>query len=102
MDLSELVVEHFEPRIGQVFTVRLDAGQAVETRLISATRLGPASSPPQGRRAFSLVFLGPMSPVLRQSIYTVEHTELGALDIFIVPVGPDGEQRGMRYEAVFT
>jgi uncharacterized protein DUF6916 len=32
-------------------------------------------------------------------IHRVEHEELGALDVFLVPIGPD--QAGMCYEAVF-
>jgi hypothetical protein len=37
---------------------------------------------------------------LEQRIYAVHHPALGAFDLFLVPIGPDGE--GMRYEAVFT
>jgi hypothetical protein len=29
----------------------------------------------------------------------MEHEEIGALDIFLVPIGPDEE--GPRYEAIF-
>jgi hypothetical protein len=51
---------------------------------------------PGGRAPFSLVFRGGPTPPLPQRIHRVEHAELGALEIFLVPVGPD------RYEAVFT
>jgi hypothetical protein len=52
------------------------------------------------RSPFSLVFRGGPSPPLPQRIYRVEHEALGALDIFLVPIGPD--EVGQRYEAVFT
>jgi len=39
--------------------------------------------------------------MLPQATYTLEHTELGELDIFLVPVGPDGGGR-QQYEAVFN
>lgn len=35
-----------------------------------------------------------------QGIHRVEHEQLGSLEIFLVPLGPD--QQGMRYEAIFT
>jgi hypothetical protein len=37
---------------------------------------------------------------LPQRIYRVEHGELGAMEIFLVPIGPD--EVAHRYEAVFT
>ena len=52
------------------------------------------------RRQFSLLFRGPVDPFLSQGTYRLDHAELGALDIFLVPIGPDAE--GMRYEAVFA
>ena len=33
-------------------------------------------------------------------IYEVVHDELGSVQIFLVPIGPDAE--GMVYEAIFT
>jgi hypothetical protein len=30
----------------------------------------------------------------------VRHAQLGAMEIFLVPIGPD--EGGMRYEAIFT
>ena len=51
---------------------------------------------PGGRAPFSLVFQGGPSPPLPQGTYRVEHPELGAIEIFLVPIAQD------RYEAVFT
>lgn len=52
------------------------------------------------RRQFSLLFHGPPTPVWPQRTYQVSHPELGTFDLFLVPLGPEGE--AMRYEAVFT
>lgn len=49
---------------------------------------------------FSLIFRGPMTPALPQSIYEMEHAGLGKLELFLVPIGPDS--LGMCYEAVFN
>ena len=40
------------------------------------------------------------TPVLEQMIRRLEHDELGAFELFLVPIGPD--DTGMRYEAVFA
>jgi hypothetical protein len=52
------------------------------------------------REQFSLHLRGPRTPALPQRIYRLEHAQLGALDLFLVPIGRDGS--GMTYEAVFT
>ena len=49
---------------------------------------------------FSLLFRGPVSPYALQAIHHIEHDRLGEFDLFLVPLGPDGQ--GMRYEAVFN
>jgi hypothetical protein len=95
MDLRELTIETFEPRVGDVFA--LDAPQPVELVLHAVVALGPW---PGGRQPFSLTFRGPDEPRLAQATYRLEHPELGALEIFIVPVGHDGD--GLSYEAIFT
>jgi hypothetical protein len=41
---------------------------------------------------------GPVTPVLPQRIYRLQQAELGTVELFIVPLGPD--ERGIRYQAV--
>lgn len=59
------------------------------------------------RNPFSVLFHGPLEPVLPQGIYRLEHESLGELQLFIVPIGPDEPSApdkrptAMRYEAVF-
>ena len=59
------------------------------------------------RTPFSVLFHGPLEPVIPQGIYRLEHEKLGTLEFFIVPVGPTGTvgsaaaDPAMRYEAVF-
>lgn len=96
MDLAELGLDSFEPLVGDVFTITGEP-QAVKLVLGSATTLGPR---PGGRDPFTLVFRGPTEPSLPQATYRLEHAELGALEIFIVPIGQDADS--MSYEAIFT
>jgi hypothetical protein len=91
-------LETFAPRIGERFRISSDEGDTIDATLIEATP--QATSARGGRQPFSLVFLGPSSPVWPQRIYQVAHEALDPQDLFLVPIGPrDG---GMQYQAVFT
>jgi hypothetical protein len=98
--LDQVQLSSFEPLVGQSLTLCPNSAStdALEVVLVQATALAHGEGRP--RTPFSLVFRGPLRPVLPQQIYRLEHAELGALDIFLVPIGPDAQ--GMRYEAVFT
>ncbi|HEX6391308.1 MAG TPA: hypothetical protein VFZ89_17730 [Solirubrobacteraceae bacterium] len=94
MELDELEATTFEPHAGDRFA--LDAA-GISFVLEEVTTL---AARPDGRDPFSLIFRGPSEPVLPQAIYRLEHDALGALEIFIVPLGVDAG--GTRYEAIFT
>jgi hypothetical protein len=100
--LETLTVETFQPRIGQTFRIRPRPDTDIAAELIEARSLGePGRATASKRRIpFTLSFRTTLSPVLPQRIYEVVHDEMGAYDIFLVPVGPDG--KGMVYEAIFT
>lgn len=49
---------------------------------------------------FSLNFLGPIGCLLPQGIHKLKHSELGELDLFMVPTGKD--KVSYQYEAVFN
>jgi hypothetical protein len=95
--LDRLSVDDFSPALGTTF--RLDGAVALE--LIEARTVpdAPARDASGRRSPFSLVFRGPVDPVLPQRIYRLEHAELEALEIFVVPIGQDAG--GTRYQAVF-
>ncbi len=97
--LDNLTLATFSNGIGTPF--RLDAGEAsgLELTLIEAeaTRLGFR---PDGSSPFSLIFRGPMQPILPQKIHRLDHEILGVLELFMVPIGPD--QTGMCYQVIFN
>ena len=102
--LEHLTLDQFEAHVNQHFRLvgepSVLALELIEARSLS---IGERAEPATGERRapFSLVFRGPGEPVLPQRIYHLEHVgALGALDIFLVPIGPD--QQGMCYEAVFA
>jgi hypothetical protein len=103
-DLGSLTAASFAEHLATVF--RLHAGgESLPLELVEVQRASHAGNPaavgPAGRREpFNLVFRGPRSPWAPQGIHRLEHDQLGTLDLFLVPLGPDAV--GMRYEAVFT
>jgi hypothetical protein len=92
--------EHFQPLLGTGFALQVASGDTLATTLVEAQPLG--MPPVGGRQPFSLLFLGPPSPVLPQSIYGMVHESAAvpAMELFIVPVRASRE--GTYYEAVFA
>jgi hypothetical protein len=92
-DVETLTSADFAALRGDRFRIAPDDASAFEAELVEVTEI---PREPGGRAPFSLVFQGGPSPPLPQCIYRVEHDELGAIEIFLVPIAAD------RYEAVFT
>ena len=99
-DLAALTAEDFRPLLHERFNLSGGAlsehnggAEPIEVELVEVTVI---PREPNGRAPFSLEFQGDPEQTLPQAIYRVEHAQLGALDIFLVPIAPG------RYEAVFT
>jgi len=89
--------ERFLPHLHSVFQVE-DANLALRLEEVSA-----ASTIAQGATVyacFSLLFEGPAGPAVESATYRLNHEELGALELFLSPVGR--ETTRTHYEAVFT
>jgi hypothetical protein len=100
--LDGLTADSFAPAVGETFV--LDAGDAGRLHLeLLESRLqypdAPAADASGARAPFTLLFRGPVEPILPQRIYRLEHDSVGPIEIFIVPVGSD--EAGTTYEAVF-
>ena len=105
--LEHFTTETFAGRVGETFRILGDGPRPVDAALAEVTVLGGSAtgSAVSGRdggrpQAFSLVFRAPREAQLAQRTYRMEHDAIGAFDLFLVPIGADGD--GMRYEAVFT
>jgi hypothetical protein len=97
--LEQLQSSDFIPHLNQAFTIRLEGIDPIELELVLVTERGKGFRP-GARQPFSLYFLGPVSSqYLLQHMFQLEHPEMGVLDIFLVPLGP--EEGRMRYEAIF-
>ena len=102
---DQLVSDVFAPHVGETFEVRLQSGEAFDvvlTECEEATYGDPDDLRERlGRVPFSLVFRSSdRERYAPQQTLTLSHPELGDLEVFLVPLGPD--DTGMRYEAVFS
>lgn len=95
--LDTLQKESWQALLNQTFDGSTETGP-IRFELVEVTGMG--IKPGAKREPYSLVFRGPANPVLKQGIVPLQHTQLGDIDIFLVPIGPDSQ--GMCYEAVFT
>lgn len=93
---SELNAKLFSEYVGGIFTISTGVPEPMKLELYEVTEnnLSPALD------QFSVFFRGPLSPVMQQHTAKLEHEQLGSLELFLVPIGPD--EKGMRYQAVFS
>jgi hypothetical protein len=94
--LDQLTIDDFRDRVGERFTAR-----ARERGLsLTLTAVEALSGPPDRRTPFSLEFQDTAREHVPQQTVEVEHPEMGAFELFVVPLGPGAG--GMRYQAIFT
>lgn len=94
--IDNLHLSSFSENLNKKFRVFIGDDKTEELELIEASDSG--SNPRQER--FSILFRGPLDVVLEQRMYKIEHDELGAFDLFLVPVAMN--EKGREYEAVFN
>jgi len=93
--LDNLHHEDYAPHVNSKF--QMVAGeQSWEIELIEAVDKSPSPSQEQ----YVLLFRAPLDAPPYQSIFQLEHAELGAGALFLVPIRRD--QSGLYYEASFN
>ena len=85
---------------GGTFVMQLPGGATQDLELIEVRDLGRRTTPQGELSNYGLTFLGRMRTPLPQATYRLEHATLGAMDVFLVPIGQDRE--GVRYESIFN
>ncbi len=93
--LSELSQEDFAKYLYTNFQIRLSKAATLEVELCEIEE----NQMKELFENFVLVFRGVHTTQLKQGTYTFEHTQLGTLQIFIVPAGSEANMR--YYNAVF-
>lgn len=97
--LDTLSSDDFRPCIDQPFQTRL-GDTPVQLSLAEIEVMDERYSRSGTRRPFSLMLLGPVEPLMPQGTYRLDNETLGPLDVFMVPLGPDGG--GQRYQIIFS
>lgn len=96
--MEVLTLQHFSGRVNETFLAVLDEGE-VPFQLVEARALSTAAAS-MVRAPFSLLFRNTSSSQLPQQIYRLRHAAVGEVEIFLVPVGREGD--GFLYQAVFN
>lgn len=97
--LDTFKIDTFKARLGELFHVIVD-GQRLPTKLTEVYAWGDGSAAGRPRVPFALVFHTVPQAQLPQGTYRLENENLDAFEVFLVPQDPD--ERGMRYQAVFS
>ena len=97
MDYS---ADSFSRQLNTKFTVRTESGEPVDLELVEVAVRKNDSNEQVGMERFSTFFRGPQNSFLPQQTYEFHHPDLGEMQIFLVPLGLDGN--GYRYEAIFN
>jgi hypothetical protein len=104
--MHEQTLQLFEPHVGSTFHGIVNGQPALNLELAAVEDLtvaGRQRDEAIRSQPFSLIFHGPNSPIAPQAQYDVSHAELGSLQIFLVPIGPDRKSRQMmQYQAIFN
>ena len=95
-----LTLDMFSDKVGQQFAIDEPDAPAIGLTLTKAEPLPTYNAPPAARAPFSLLFTTTGDFVLMQRMYALRHAALGALTIFLVPVGKTGDT--VTYQAIFN
>ena len=95
---SNLTEAEFSKHVNTKFRVAVEP--PVELELTEVKGYLSKENEQTGMERFSAFFSGPADRYLQQKTYSVEHEQMGAFEMFLVPVSQD--QNHYRYEAVFN
>ena len=100
--LDKISAESFREQLNKPFSLKVQDG-TVDLELREVRSLG-GDTPREDKSPFSVLFRGPSDFVFEQQIVELENDGMGNLALFVVPLGPDldDKEKRMLYEAVFT
>lgn len=85
----------YAERLHSKFRLHYSDTESTEMELAEVKEIGP-----DGEHQFSLIFIAPQDARPLQGLYHVEHEEIGALAMLLVPVRLDS--KGLYYQAIFN
>lgn len=96
---DNLTEKEFSQHLNSTFQVKFVDGE-LPLELVEVKSYPASPSEQSGMERFSVFFDGPRDLRLPQATYQLQHPEMGDVDIFLVPIS--GDEKGIRYEAVFN
>lgn len=99
---EKLTRDWFAPYLNTEFHVKVSALTAAAVKLIEVSEARTLTDKNKGvsYSSFSLTFAGPKSLPEDSQVYRVEHGVLGAMDLFLSPIGR--YEKEVRMQAVFS
>jgi hypothetical protein len=97
--MAILTEEEFSKHVGTTFHTKFGERE-VDLTLAEVKSYMPGPSEEKSMERFSLFFDGPSDFLLPQQSFPMGHDTMGDFDIFLVPI--NGDEKGIRYEAVFN
>lgn len=97
--IEDFTKETFDPLLNTKFRLQLSPEKTFELELVETTKSGEPDAQ-QRYTSFSIIFRGSQEILLPQRIYRMEHEQLGAFELFIVPIQRDEDS--FYYQAVFN
>jgi hypothetical protein len=97
--MATLTQEEFSKHVGTTFHAKLGEHE-LDLTLAEVKGYMPEPTEEKRMERFSLFFDGPSDFLLPQQSYQMHHEAMGDVDIFLVPI--NGEEKRIRYEAVFN
>ena len=95
--LDRLCLEDFLPHVGS----EMDVSAYGHNARVTIKEAAPIKSPsPRATQPFHLVLSAPSAWRLPQGLYKFAHPSLGELELFAVPIGPEGD--AFCYEVIFN
>lgn len=88
--------ETFANELGSAFVLKTEDGSSIEVELIEVS---PVKERPH-QLSFSMLFRVPENFAVDQGLYDIEHENLGAIQLFLVPIVPPAD--GKVLEAVIN
>lgn len=104
--MQDYTLALFQPLVGSLFQLLINGQPALDLTLFDVEDLtidGQLRDPAIRSQPFSLIFHGPLSPFASQGNHALMHAQLGNLEMFLVPIGPDRKTgRNMQYQAIYN
>lgn len=95
---DEITHEMFLDHVAKTF--RVHCGEEVLDVELTEVDVGEAPSVEGLRQPFTLIFRGPKERILREGLYKVDHEDVGAFELYVIPIITVGDRQD--YQVIFN